>query len=219
VRRAELAAMGVPVDGLGPAPGGWLIGPHRAAAAAGDLAAAVVHHHRADPLDPGLPTEAARRAAGLPDARLVVAVLPGAPGLAHRDGRVVRTAAAGLTPAVVTALEALRADLARAPFAAPDAARLAGLGLGPREVASLVRAGELLRLADGVVLLAGADDRAVRALSGLPAEFTASQARQALGTSRRVALPMLEHLARTGRTVRTADGGHRLRAPGGTGPP
>ncbi|MBW0115781.1 selenocysteine-specific translation elongation factor [Pseudonocardia sp. KRD-169] len=217
VRRAELAAMGVPVDGLGSGP--WLVDPDRAVTAARDLAAAVDAHDRADPLDPGLPTEAARRSADLPDTRLLDAVLPYAPGLVHRDGRVVRTAAAGLTPAVVAGLEALREDLAREPFAAPDAARLAELGLGPRELASLVRAGELLRLADGVVLLAGADDRAVATLAGLPTEFTASAARQALGTSRRVAVPLLELLGRTGRTVRTPNGAHRLRASGGSAPP
>ncbi|MBW0100331.1 SelB C-terminal domain-containing protein, partial [Pseudonocardia sp. KRD-184] len=215
VRRAELAAMGVPVAGLGPAPGGWLVDPEHAAAAARALAEAVDAHDRADPLDPGLPTEAARRAAGLPDARLLDAVLAAAPGLAHRDGRVARARTGALAPALVTALDRLRADLADAPFAAPDAGRLVELGLGPRELAALVRAGEVLRVADGVVLLAGADDRAVEALADLPGEFTASQARQALGTSRRVVVPLLELLARTGRTVRGDDGAHRLRAPGG----
>lgn len=47
-------------------------------------------------------------------------------------------------------------------------------------------------------------------LAGLGPKFTLSAARQALGTSRRVAVPLLELLARTGRTRRTPDGGHRL---------
>jgi selenocysteine-specific elongation factor len=194
-----------------------LVDPARALALAVDLAAAVAAHDAADPLDPGLPTEAARRAVGLPEARLVDPVLrhaeqAGRPsGLVLRDGRVTRSAAAGLPAAVRAALDAVAADLARAPFAAPEAQRLAELGLGPRQVASLVKAGELLRLADGVVLLPGADARAVEVLAGLGPEFTLSAAREALGTSRRVAVPLLEHLARTGRTVRTEDGGHRLR--------
>jgi selenocysteine-specific elongation factor len=104
----------------------------------------------------------------------------------------------------------LRADLELAPFAAPEAGRLAELGLGPRQLASLVRAGELMRVTDGVVLLPGADERAVAVLAGLGPAFTLSEARQALGTSRRVAVPLLELLARTGRTVRTPDGTHRL---------
>jgi selenocysteine-specific elongation factor len=107
-------------------------------------------------------------------------------------------------------MAALRADLERDPFAAPEAARLAELGLGPRQIASLVKAGELMRVAEGVVLLPGSDRRALDVLAGLGPEFTLSAARQALGTSRRVAVPLLELLARTGRTVRTPDGGHRL---------
>jgi selenocysteine-specific elongation factor len=214
VRRADLRAMGVPTGGIDvPEAAGWLIDPARAAVAVAALVAAVAAHDEADPLDPGLPTEAARRAADLPDAKLLETVLghaQGAGGLVLRDGRVLRSAAAGLPASVLAALDALRPDLARGPFAAPDADRLAELGLGPREVASLVRAGELLRVADGVVLLPGADDQAVEVLGGLGTEFTLSAARQALGTTRRVAVPLLELLARTGRARRTPDGGHRL---------
>jgi selenocysteine-specific elongation factor len=158
--------------------------------------------------------EAARRVLGLPDARLVEVVLThGADGptagLTPAGGRVT-AARDGLPPAVQRALDALQADLRRAPFQAPEAARLAELGLGPRQLASLVRSGALLRVADSVVLLPGADDRAVDVLAGLGPEFTLSAARQALDTSRRVAVPLLELLARTGRTVRTPDGNHRL---------
>ena len=156
--------------------------------------------------------EAARRALGLPDARLVEVVLAhgATAALALRDGRVGTAEGHGLPPAVQKALDALRADLRREPFHAPEAARLAELGLGPRQLASLVRSGALLRIADGVVLLPGADDRAVELLAALGPEFTLSAARQALSTTRRVAVPLLELLARTGRTVRTPDGNHRL---------
>ena len=57
----------------------------------------------------------------------------------------------------------------------------------------------------GIVLLPGADDLARDALAGLPQPFTASEARQRLGTSRRVVLPLLDHLDRTGRTRRLPD--------------
>ncbi|NMH78240.1 selenocysteine-specific translation elongation factor [Pseudonocardia xinjiangensis] len=221
-RRAELLAMGVTAADLdttahrAPGAAGWLVDPARATEIAATLVAAVTDHDNADPLDPGLPTEAARRAAGLPEPRLVEAVLRHAaqagpdPGLALRDGRVVRSAARSLPAPVRAAMDALRTDLERSPFAAPEAGRLTELGLGPRQLASLVRAGELIRLADGVVLLPGADSRAVEVLAGLGPEFTLSAARQALGTSRRVAVPLLEHLAGTGRAVRTPEGGHRL---------
>ena len=67
------------------------------------------------------------------------------------------------------------------------------------------KAGLLLRVAPGIVLLPGADDLARDALAGLPQPFTASEARQRLGTSRRVVLPLLDHLDRTGRTRRLPD--------------
>ncbi len=44
--------------------------------------------------------------------------------------------------------------------------------------------------------------RAMRVLAGLPQPFTLSQARQALGTTRRVAVPLLEHLDGRGWTRR-----------------
>ena len=51
----------------------------------------------------------------------------------------------------------------------------------------------------------------VDVLRGLAQPFTTSEARQALGTSRRVALPLLAHLDAAGRTVRLADDRRRLR--------
>ena len=65
-------------------------------------------------------------------------------------------------PADPAAVAAVRADLAGPPFAAPEAYRLAELGLGRRELAAAVRAGALLRVADGVYLLPGADGRRPR---------------------------------------------------------
>ena len=95
-------------------------------------------------------------------------------------------------------------------FAAPTADRLAELGLGPRERGAAARARRLLVLAEGIVLLPGADDRAVELLRGLPQPFTASEARQTLGSSRRVVLPLLDHLDRTGRTRREPDDRRRV---------
>lgn len=226
VRRADLVAMGVPAEQVTalrvPGAGGYLLDPELATALGTRLAVAVAAHDAADPVDPGLPLEAARRALDLPDGRLVEVVLRHGTGsavegptaaLTLRDGRVAALAGAGLPPAVRTALDELHADLQVRPFDAPEAARLAALGLGPRQLASLVRNGELLRVADGVVLLPGADDRAVEVLATLGPEFTLSAARQALATTRRVAVPLLELLARTGRTERTAEGGHRLVRP------
>ena len=79
-----------------------------------------------------------------------------------------------------------------------------------RELAAAERAGALLRIAPGLVLLPDAEQRAVERLAQLPAPFTLSQARKALRTTRRVAVPLLEHLARRGRTERLDDGTHRV---------
>ena len=225
VRRDELAAMGaappesaVHPDGS-PSPvleaGEWLLARARATELATRLVAAVTEHDATDPLDPGLPLGAARRQLELPETRLVevlLGVAPAAGQLTAREGRVRQLKGEDALPAaVLTSLEAVRAELTAHPFAAPEAARLAELGLGPRELASLVRAGELVKIADGVFLLPGADRAAIELLAGLAEpEFTLSTARQALGTSRRVAVPLLERLARLGLTERTEDGRHRL---------
>jgi len=61
------------------------------------------------------------------------------------------------------------------------------------------------------VLAPGADEQAAGILAGLTAPFTTAQARQALGTTRRVAIPLLEYLDRAGVTERLADDRRRLR--------
>lgn len=222
VRAVELVAMGVPeveqVEAL--RGGGWLLDPARVPALVTALRAAVTAHDRADPLDPGLPVEAARHAVDLPHPALVTALVPAFDDLRRpvspdelvvRDGRIRRAADAGLPRALREALDAVRADLADTPFAAPDADRLTTLGLGPKQVATLVRAGELSTVGEGIVLLPDAPERAVEILRGLSEPFTLSEAREALGTTRRVAVPLLEHLARRRLTTRTDDGRHRLR--------
>ena len=162
VRAAALRAMGVPGPAGAVRAGDWWVDPGHAARWRAALAAEVAAHAAAHPLEHGLPVEALRQRLGLPDARLVPALLadppgadPAAPppagvGLVVRDGRVT-TAAANAVPAELrAAVDAVRADLAAAPFAAPEAHRLAGLGLGRRELAAAVRAGALLRVADGI---------------------------------------------------------------------
>ena len=102
----------------------------------------------------------------------------------------------------------LEAHLGVDPFAAPERPELDAWGLGVPELAAAERVGRLVRLAPDMVLLPDGPARAMRALAALPQPFTTSEARQALGTTRRVAIPLLEHLDRRGWTVRV-DGGHR----------
>jgi selenocysteine-specific elongation factor len=119
--------------------------------------------------------------------------------------------AVSLPPRVASAVQAVLDDLAGDPFAAPDAERLRGLGLDARALAAAARAGLLLRVAELVVLAPGADKEAARVLSELPQPFTTSQARQALGTSRRVAIPLLEYLDRARVTDRLPGDLRRVR--------
>jgi selenocysteine-specific elongation factor len=202
IRRSELLAMGVKPDGK-PVAGDWFADPAHWTSLRRRLAQEVERHAAADPLEPGLPVEAARALLDLPDRRLVDALAR--PPLWLESGRVHAAAAAGLPPAVADAVQRLRADLDRSPFRAPDADRLAELGLTGRALGAAVRAGALLKVAEGIVLLPGADTAAARILAGLPQPFTVSEARRALDTSRRVAVPLLEHLDRRGLTARDGD--------------
>ncbi|MEU8176900.1 selenocysteine-specific translation elongation factor [Microbispora hainanensis] len=216
LRDGELLAMGCPPEGR-PVAAGWHADPGHWSELSARLPEVVRRYAADHPLELGMPVEAARHELGLPDRRLVTALVR--PPLAVADGRIttagrVVTGTAGLPAPVARAVRALLDDLAEAPFQAPDAGRLAALGLGPRELAAAVRAGVLLRVAEGVVLAPGADAGAAALLARLPQPFTVSQARSALGTSRRVAVPLLEHLDRKGLTERVDEVHRRCRPTG-----
>ena len=171
------------------------------------LRTAVNELHARDPLADGLSRGAARDLLALPDESLLDPVVRDA-GLEQGGGHI-RVAGArddlGRAEAGVGELEArLRAE----PFHAPEADELSALRLGVRELAAAERAGRVLRLRDGVVLLPTAPALAMRELARLEQPFTTSQARQALDTTRRVAIPLLEHLDARGWT-RRLDAGHR----------
>jgi selenocysteine-specific elongation factor len=211
IRRDELVAMGVPEPAGVPQEAGWLVDPPVLAQRATQLAAAVAAYAAGNPLEPGMPLETARQVSGMPDARLVDRLL-GAGGLTVSEGRVhLAGPTTGLPAAVRSAIAELRAELVRRPFAAPEANRLAELGLGAKQLAAAVRAGELLKIADGIYLAPGAEHDAIARLRGLPSPFTLSQARQALDTTRRVAVPIMERLARRGISRLLPDGTHELR--------
>ncbi len=220
VTRSELLAMGVPPT-TAPVAGDWLADPGHWAELGERLVTEVDRHAMEHALDPGLSLEAARHLLGLPDRSLVDALAAGTSRLTCRQGRLYGSE--GLRPPlpqdVQAGVDAVRRDLARAPFRAPEAGRLAELGLTRKAVAAAVAAGALLRVADGIVLLPGADARAAAVLARLPQPFTASEARQALDTTRRVAVPLLEHLDAEGYTERVDDRRRRCRegAVGGGG--
>ena len=186
---------------------GWWIHVPRLTEWATQLRAAVEAAHERDPLAPGLPRGAARTALGEPGGRLLDMLVARAQ-LTEQDGYITvpgRGGGLGAAEAAITALEKrLRAD----PFAAPEAYELQELRLGPRELAAAQRLGRVLRLPGDVVLLPTAPALAMRELAHLPQPFTTSQARQAWRTTRRVAVPLLEHLDAKGWT-RREDGSTR----------
>lgn len=207
LRRLGLLADGhAAPDGVLVLDGWWVHGPTYDAWKR-RLRAALDELHSRDPLAPGLSHGAARDLLALPAESLLGAVTRDA-GL-ERDGGHIRPAGAraDLGPAEA-AVAALEERLRTEPFQAPEAYDLAALRLGNRELAAAERAGRLLRLGDGVVLLPTAPALAMRSLTRLEQPFTTSQARQTLGTTRRVMIPLLEHLDARGWT-RRLDAGHR----------
>ena len=186
---------------------GWWV--HRATYAAWlrRLQAAVDDLYEQNPLSTGLSRGAALDALALPAEELIDTLVADAE-LEQAEGRIRRPQAeTDLGPAEAS-VSLLEERLATDPFRAPEADDLAELSLGKRELAAAERAGRLLRLGSGVVLLPKAPALAMRELAKLDQPFTTSQARQALGTSRRVAIPLLEHLDTRGWT-RRIDAGHR----------
>jgi selenocysteine-specific elongation factor len=210
VRREELTRMGVPVTAA-PVAGDWLADPDHWRALAARLAEETTRYARAHPLEPGVPVDVLRHRLDLPDRALVEALVR--PPLRIHAGRVTAAPGHALPEPVARAVARVRAEYGDRPFQAPEAGRLADLGLGPREIGAAVRAGALLRLAENVVLLPGAVDDAARVLAGLPQPFTLSAARQALDTTRRVAVPLLELLDRRGVTRRLPDDARTVVAP------
>jgi len=207
VREGALRAIGVEPPGP-PLAGDWLVAPDLAKSLRQRLRALVVERAR-DPSAPPLPADDARKALDLPDVRLVPALLT-AP-FSVRNGLIVHAEAPDtLAPAVRESLEKLERGLADRGFVVPTEAELAALGLRAAEIAAAVRVGRLLRLAPDVVVLPATARLALSTLSGLAQPFTAGEAREALGTSRKVIVPLLEHFAARGHTRRAEDGRHMV---------
>jgi selenocysteine-specific elongation factor len=195
-RTAPVARIGdwyVSMDALG----GW----------AKRLRAAVEEAARNQPLEPTLSVEGARALAAVPDRALMPAVAEAA-GVAVSAGRIGLPGRSADLGGAETGLRAVEQRLRSSPFLAPERPELLEAGLGPRELAAAERLGRVLRLGDEVVLLPEAPALAMRELARLPQPFTLSEARQALATTRRVAVPLLEHLDRRGWT-RRVDSAHR----------
>jgi selenocysteine-specific elongation factor len=182
--------------------------------AAAAVLEAVERQHRTDPSAPGLPVQAARaaaRAPGWPAAagtEVVEALV--ARGRLLADGPTLRLPGHGvrLDPAQRALRARVEAALDEAGVGLLGEAALAQLGADRRATALLVRLGVLVPIAPGGYLGRPALEEAVATLrrrfpGGRP--FAATEAKEALGTTRRTVIPLLEHLDRTGVTVRQGD--------------
>ncbi|MBQ0924178.1 selenocysteine-specific translation elongation factor [Saccharopolyspora endophytica] len=203
-RAEDLAAMGAAPPSAGP----WLMSERHRSELAARLREVFAEHRRAHPLHEGMPSGAGTRALDLPDPALLPGIAAEA-GLHLAAGRITDGTTA-LPDRVARAVEAVRSGLREHPFRAPTAEELAELGIGDRELAAAERTGVLLRLGPGLALLPDAERTALPRLAELSEPFTLSEAKRALDTTRRVAVPLLEMLARRGRTRRLPDGTHRL---------
>ncbi|OBJ31579.1 selenocysteine-specific translation elongation factor [Mycolicibacter heraklionensis] len=181
--------------------GGWWVHAATYQAWLDRLRSAARELRERDPLSAGLSRGAAADLLSLPDPALLDELV-GAAGLEHRDGLIrLPDDRTDLGPAEDGVAE-LESRLAASPFHAPEADDLAALHLGIRELAAAERVGRLLRLAENLVVLPTAPALAMRELASLTQPFTATQAKQALNTTRRVAIPLLEYLDARGWTRR-----------------
>lgn len=185
------------------------------------LVALLSAYHAANPQRRGMPREEARArlgGVGLPPrltdlllddlaARDVVAADRGEAGPTVR----VPSHAIALPPAQRKAADALLAALAKEPFAPPDPA---SLGVLPETLAVLADDGAVVRVAPGMVFGRDAYDRMVRVVLDATAEggsITLAQFRDTVGTSRKYAQAVLEHL--DDRRVTRRAGDVRVRGP------
>lgn len=185
--------------------GDWAVSDARAGELRSALERAVSERVREGKVDGGLPLASAARALGVSDAALMARIAERSDLLQVSGGRICMRGPAGVANDVEGAVLSLAERLRDGPFEAPTAAGLLELGLTPGIVSAAARARLLLHLGGGIVLMPDADAEAVQRLTSLEQPFTVSQARAALGTSRRVVLPLLAHLDRRGLTRRLPD--------------
>jgi selenocysteine-specific elongation factor len=208
VRSSALRAAGVLVDGAAvPAGavliGDWLVDSSRWTAWQEELRLAVSAWMAKDPLTAGMPRAAVVDALRLPDSAVLEALVDRTADLrSDSDGVHATGASAQLPDHVRAALDVLRKRLVEDPLDAADAQQLEEAGLTKRHLAIATKTGQLLRLAPDIYLLPDVVSRVLERLAELPEPFTLSQARKALATTRRVAVPLLEFLDKQGVTRR-----------------
>ncbi len=115
---------------------------------------------------------------------------------------------AALPPRLQPAAAALRAALSAKPFDPPSRTELAPDSTTQQALRYLIDAGEVTEISTEVALLTSSVHKAmetIREFINARGPATVSDLRKALGSSRRVMVPLLERLDRDGTTVRQGD--------------
>lgn len=205
VEQATITAMGIPVPRS--LPSGvlvhdrWLISRQALDTWSQQLRDTVVAQYERDPSAGGLTEQAAVNTLDLPDRSLLSLVVAEAK-LQQSAGRISDPTLQPSLGAAEAAVAELEQRFADDPFSAPTADELDQLGLGDKELAAAAEQQRLLRLKDNIVLSPKTPALAMRQIVQLEQPFTVSDARQALGTTRRTLIPLLEHLDARGWTQR-----------------
>ena len=215
VRASEAAIL---TGSAGDAPtDGWLLRNGVLEVAGDALHAAVDTFHDERPLDEGMPVAAARRV-------LVGAMRPitGTPEDALLDVLLDRSADAGRVERVGDVIASpsrtqrdrqedprvleVVAAVSRAPAQPPTVPQLVARGIGRDAIDAAVRAGLVVRVAADLVFTSELIDRAREIVERAGTTgITVSAFREALGTTRKYALPILEWFDQRGITRRSGD--------------
>ncbi len=209
----EEGVAGLAAEGAVVVQGPWLVEPGRWRGWLEAARAAVESAHREHPERVGLELSRLRAELAEVSAREEVfeALVGALGGMGYgRQGEWVRRLAhrPALPVALQGAGERLRAALGERPLDPPGRRDLVA-GAGEREALRfLVETGQVVELGEEVMLLAEHYRRAVLLVKGhlrRQGRATVGELRQALGTTRRVMVPLLERLDREGVTVREGD--------------
>jgi selenocysteine-specific elongation factor len=194
--------------------GEWLVSPDLLQGTEARLRESIGAHHRARPLSPGMDLAEVRSflaqnhpALGDPGlAEAVVGHLESA-GSIVREGTALRLPTHRASTAGREDADRLVAAVADAGLAPPTVRELTASGFSRELIRAACAEGRLVRVSPDIVLtpdLVGKAEAIVRSQAGPPG-LTVSSFREALGTSRKYALPILEYFDAKGLTRRQGD--------------
>lgn len=179
--------------------------------AAGEIQARLESFHRRYPLRSGCPAETLRSGLGMEEelfAQLLDRLVSG--GVVTREGPLVRLRRhqVRLSPEEERARAELLRRLDTLPLEPPTFEELVGQGTDPELLGALIETGELVRTAGGLVLSRSRQAWLMEQVGRYIRERGSMEVRELrdlLGTSRKYAVPLMEHLDEIGFTRRVGD--------------